>query len=87
MHEADAKRKAAQCFEALQEELTDGHVHYYPSLEAGFTCFAPIRHAQTELEAWKDPLLIKVISMMEDNKKYIFILSVGVQSSAINPPH
>lgn len=68
-------------------ENTDGS-KTFPALESIITCFAPMRHAQTELEASTRPTLIKVLPMIEDVKSKLVFLASGICSQqTYEPPH
>lgn len=81
-HDSDAAKKAMELFNLLRREETSEEVVEYPALKAVVTCFAPLRHAQTELEANGTPTIMKILPMLEDMKQYLKLLSLGVAQSS-----
>lgn len=63
LQQGDAVDKVKSLLEKLHREHDDDG-HSYPALMAIITVFAPLRHAQTELEAAKKPTLLKVLPML-----------------------
>lgn len=49
-----------------------------------FIAFAPIRHAQKELEASSSPTLMNILSMLEDIKQKMNLFSLGIASQNDN---
>lgn len=75
--DVDAATKAAVCLAMIHTAQDREGTRYFPALKAIVTCFAPIRHAQTELEGCKTPTLMKVIPMLEDIKHSLKLLGAG----------
>lgn len=74
---ADSEVKARSIYDALSvEEAADGS-RTFPALESITKCFAPLRHAQTMLEAGKTPTLTLVLPIMERVKSQLFNLKAG----------
>lgn len=61
----------------------DQNIIFNPALEASSTCFAPVRQAQTELEACYHPTTMKIIPMVEDLKNNLTLLSTSVATGPI----
>lgn len=73
----DAHAKVQKCLQSTEQQI-DGKDVLYPSLDAIIQCFAPIPHAQTELEAFSTPKFLKVLPMLEDFRQKITLLSSGI---------
>lgn len=83
----DTFDKIQNYIDQLQVDGTDASSSF-PALEAIKFVFAPLRHAQTELEASSRPTLMKVIPLLEDVKGKLICLSSGIISpTTLEAPH
>lgn len=67
---------------------TDKNAKNFPGLEAIVSCFKPIRHAQTRLEASTQPTISLILRMLEQLKHELSALSIegdGIDSE--RSPH
>lgn len=58
----------------------------FPSFQAIVTCFAPIRHAQTLLEAAETPTIMLVLPAVEDIKRKVQMIANGVRQGPLFSP-